>query len=39
VPGPFPFPGTISLANPERPVCYAQFFEQMEVYCLPANNQ
>ncbi|MEP7133555.1 MAG: DUF2723 domain-containing protein [Chloroflexota bacterium] len=33
VPGPFPWPETIALANPQRAVCYIQYTDQAEINC------
>jgi hypothetical protein len=34
VPGPFPWPETMALANPSRPVCYVQYVDQTEIECV-----
>ncbi len=33
VPGPFPWPETMALANPARPACYVQYADQAEIEC------
>jgi hypothetical protein len=33
--GPFPFYSTIISSNPERPVCYIQYYEQAVIRCNP----
>jgi hypothetical protein len=33
--GPFPFYSTIIASNPERPVCYIQYYEQAVIRCGP----
>jgi hypothetical protein len=33
VPGPFPWPETMTLANPSRPTCYVQYSGQTEIDC------
>lgn len=33
IPGPFPWPETIALTNPSRPVCYIQYIDQSEINC------
>ncbi len=36
VPGPFPWPETIMLANPARPACTVAYLEQAEIECQQA---
>ncbi len=36
-PVPFPFPETLAVANPKRPVCYVQYVQAPEINCLPAR--
>jgi hypothetical protein len=38
LPGSFPFQETIVVANPARPVCYAQYIQAPEINCLPASD-
>jgi len=33
--GPYPFPSTLIAANPERPVCYVEYYEQGMINCVP----
>jgi hypothetical protein len=33
IPGPFPWPETIALANPSRTICYVQYADQTEMEC------
>jgi hypothetical protein len=33
IPGPFPWPETIAIANPSRAVCYAQYSDRPEIDC------
>jgi hypothetical protein len=33
VPGPFPWPETLTSANPSRPVCYMQYTDRAEIDC------
>jgi hypothetical protein len=33
--GPFPFYSTIIAANPGRPVCYIEYYEQAVIQCSP----
>jgi hypothetical protein len=33
IPGPFPWPETLTLANPSRPACYVQYAGQIEIEC------
>ncbi len=37
LPGPFPFPETVVVANPERPVCYVAYLQAPEINCLPVR--
>lgn len=34
LPGPFPWPETIAIANPSRPICYARYSDRPELDCL-----
>jgi hypothetical protein len=34
LPGPFPWPGTVALANPSRNACYVQYAGQTEIECM-----
>jgi hypothetical protein len=36
LPVPFPFPETVVVANPERPLCYVRYVQAPEISCLPA---
>jgi hypothetical protein len=37
IPGPFPWPETIALANPQHAICYVQYTGQTEMNCrMPA---
>jgi hypothetical protein len=38
LPGPFPFPGTIAIANPARPACYVQYEQSAQIDCFPAQG-
>lgn len=38
LPGPFPFPETVVVANSERPVCYVQYIQSAEISCFPARD-
>ena len=38
LPGPLPFPETVVMANPERPVCYVQYIQVPEINCLPSSD-
>jgi hypothetical protein len=38
VPGPFPFPETIRLSNPERPTCYVENAGGAKVECYDATQ-
>jgi hypothetical protein len=37
LPGQFPFDGTVTLANPERPVCHIEYTQFSDILCLPAK--
>lgn len=38
LPGPLPFPETVVMANPERPICYVQYIQVPEINCLPSRS-
>jgi hypothetical protein len=37
LPGPFPFATTVTEANPEHPVCFIEYIQSTDIYCLPAK--
>ena len=39
IPGPFPWPETLSSANPSRAVCYIQYSDKTEIDCSPAFDK
>jgi hypothetical protein len=38
VPAPFPFAESLAIANPARPVCYAEYIQLPQIQCDPANG-
>jgi len=37
LPGLFPFAETMAALNPERPVCFIEYFEEAQIQCRPAE--
>jgi hypothetical protein len=38
LPGPFPWPTTIAISNPSRPICSVRYSTQTEMNCLPLEK-
>jgi hypothetical protein len=38
-PASFPLAEVVLAVNPERPICYIEYIQLTEIYCLPANTR